>query len=378
MAAIDAPSPSGPLPSSEEGPETQPSGLPRRGIVPRRPRRTVSWFTAGFGATLGGVLAYSLADEVLRISQLVVLLMLAFFVAVSLDPFVRWLERRRVRRGVAVAVVLLAFTAVFAGFLALVIAPVTSEVQAFARSLPRWLQELRDHHSRLGRLEDRYHLIDKVKGELGSSSSSGVVSGLLGAGQAIFSTLSDFVIVMVVTMYFMAGLPQIKTFAHRFVPGSRRARAEALTEEIFVRTGRYMLGNLATSAIAGLATFIWCQITDVPYAAALGIFVALLDLVPMVGSTIGGIVVSLVALAVSLPIAVGTAVFYIAFRVAEDYLIVPRVMKYAVDVHPIVTVVAVLIGGALLGIIGALVAIPAAMALGLLLDEFVFPRIESL
>ncbi|MGI5518199.1 AI-2E family transporter [Streptomyces sp. CA-106131] len=143
------------------------------------------------------------------------------------------------------------------------------------------------------------------------------------------------------------------------------------------RTGRFLLGNIATSAIAGLATFAWCWAVSVPYPAALGVFVALMDLVPIVGSTLAGVIVSLVALSVSLLIAGLTAGFYTAFRLAEDYLIMPRAMKYAVDVHPIVTIVGVLVGGALLGIIGALVAIPVAVAIGIILDEYVFTRTDA-
>ncbi|MDF3289806.1 AI-2E family transporter [Streptomyces silvisoli] len=330
----------------------------------------------GFSLTLGGVLAYFLAQEVIRISELLVMLLLSLFVAISLDPIVRWLVRHRMRRGWAVALVVVAFAAVLAGFVALVVPPVMEEVTAFVHAVPGWLQQLHDHHSTLGRLEDRYHLINKAKQQL-SSGGSDILDGLLGAGQLVVSTVTATVVVVVVSLYFMVGLPRIKDFCYRFVPGSHRERVAALTEEIVVRTGRYMLGNLATSGIAGLATFAWCAGTQIPYSAALGVLVALMDLVPMVGSTIGGIAVSLVALSVSLPIAIATAVFYVLFRLAEDYLIVPRVMRFAVDVHPIVTVVAVLVGGALLGIIGALVAIPAAMALGLFLDEFVFPRIEA-
>ncbi len=335
-----------------------------------------SWFGVGFSLTLGGVLAYSLAQEVLRISELLVTLLLSLFVAISLDPIVRWLVRHRLRRGWAVALVVVAFAAVLTGFVALVVPPVADEVTAFVHAVPGWLQQLHDHHSTLGRLEDRYHLVNKAKQQL-SSGGSNILDGLLGASQMVLSTLTETVVVVVVSLYFMVGLPRIKDFCYRFVPGSHRDRVTALTEEIIVRTGRYMLGNLATSGIAGLATFAWCAATGIPYPAALGVFVALMDLVPMVGSTIGGIAVSLVALSLSLPIAIATAVFYVLFRLAEDYLIVPRVMRFAVDVHPIVTVVAVLIGGALLGIIGALVAIPAAMALGLFLDEFVFPKIKS-
>ncbi|GGY62233.1 hypothetical protein GCM10010326_66360 [Streptomyces xanthochromogenes] len=192
----------------------------------------------------------------------------------------------------------------------------------------------------------------------------------------VLNALVSTAIVITVTLYCMAGLPAIKTFCYRFVARSRRERVQRVSEEIMNRTGRFMLGNLVTSAIAGVATFAWCAATGVPYAAALGIFVALMDLIPIVGSTLAGIAVSLIALSVSLPIAVATAAFYIVFRLVEDYLIVPRTMKFAVDVHPLVTIVAVLAGGALLGIIGALVAIPVAVATGLLLDEYVFPRTD--
>jgi predicted PurR-regulated permease PerM len=338
-----------------------------------------SWFKIGFDLTLGAALAYMLVKAVTRVADVLILVLLALFVAVSLEPIVAWLTRMGLRRSAAVVVVLLAFAAGLAGFLALVIPPVSSEATMFANNVPGWLQQLHDHHSALGRLEDRYQIIEKAQKEVGSgSAATSVLNGVLDASALLISTITSFVVVITLTLYFMAGLPAIKRFGYRFVPGSRRTRVEALSEEILARTGRFMLGNLVTSGIAGVATFVWLEITGVPYAAALGIFVALMDLVPMIGSTVGGIVVSLIALVVSLPVAIATAVFYIAFRLIEDYLITPRAMKFAVDVHPIVTVVGVLVGGSLLGIIGALVAIPVAVGIGLILDEVVFPRIAKL
>jgi len=114
----------------------------------------------------------------------------------------------------------------------------------------------------------------------------------------------------------------------------------------------------------------------IPYPILLGLFVALMDLIPVIGSTIGGAVVSLVALTVSLPVAIATLAFYIAYRLAEDYLLVPRIMGSTVKVPAVVSVVAVLAGGALLGIVGALVAIPVAAALLLLLREVTFRRLD--
>lgn len=337
-----------------------------------------SWFGIGFGTGLGAVLAWLLVQTVLRISELLTLLLLAVFIAVSLEPVVAWLCRRGLRRGWSVVAVVAGFAGLLAGFVALVIPPVSAAVTALTDAVPRWRDELHDHHSTLGRLEDHYHLIEKAQAQLGSGGgASRVAGGVLGAGQLVISAVTSTVIVITVTLYVMAALPAIKQFCYRFVPGTRRERVEAVAETILARVGRFMLGNIVTSVIAGVATFVWCAVIGVPYPAALGFFVALMDMIPVVGSTVGGVVVSLAALSVSLPVAIATAVFYIGFRLAEDYLIMPRAMRFAVDVHPVVTVVAVLTGGSLLGIIGGLVAIPAAVALGIVLDEYVFPRTDA-
>ncbi|MER5863318.1 AI-2E family transporter [Kitasatospora sp. NPDC002040] len=370
-APDDAPVPTLTAARRGSGPRMRPPSTGRR-----TPKAT-SWFGLGFGVALGALVAWHLVDTVLQLSSLLTLLLLSVFIAVSLEPLVAWLERCRLRRAWSVTVVVIGLSGVLAGFLAVVIPPVSGEVGSFVEAVPGWLQQVHDHQSTLGRLEDQYHLVERAKSQLSATgSASGVFGGVLGAGRLLVSTVTASVIVISVTLYVMAALPAIKTFCYRFVPNSRRPEVERITEEILSRTGRYMLGNLVTSALAGVATFAWCAATGVPYAGALGIFVAVMDMVPMVGSTIGGIVVSLVALTVSLPIALATAGFYIAFRLLEDYLIMPRAMKFVVDVHPIVTVVAVLVGGALLGLVGALVAVPAAVALGLVLDEYVFPRTD--
>ncbi|MEU0599948.1 AI-2E family transporter [Streptomyces sp. NPDC006393] len=271
---------------------------------------------------------------------------------------------------------LLAFVLCLAGFIALIAQPDADEIDSLTKAIPKWLTQLHDRHTLLGHLEDRYHLISKVRSALASGGSS-VLGGLLGAGKMVLSLVTSVVILVVVTIYLMVALPEFKQFGFHFVAASRRARVEAVTDEILTRTGRFMLANLATSGTAGLVTFAWRAGIGVPYPAALGFFVTLMDLIPVVGSTVAGVAVSLVALSVSLPIAAATAGFCVGFRLAEDYLIMPRVMKYAVDVHPVVTVVGVLVGGALLGIIGALVAVPAAVAIGILLDEHVFPRADA-
>ena len=177
-------------------------------------------------------------------------------------------------------------------------------------------------------------------------------------------------------IYFLAAMPRIRLFLYRLAPRSRRTRVILLGDEVVTKVGGFLLGNLLTSGIAGLGTFLWMVALGIPYPLLLGLFVALADLIPVVGSTVGGIVVSLVALTVSVPVALATLGFYVAYRLAEDYLLVPRVIGHTVRISAVVSIVAVLIGGALMGIIGALVAIPVAAVLRLLLDEIVFPRLD--
>jgi predicted PurR-regulated permease PerM len=137
-----------------------------------------------------------------------------------------------------------------------------------------------------------------------------------------------------------------------------------------------VLGNLLISLITAVLTFIWLIAFGVPYPLLLAVLVAVLDLIPIIGSTLAGIVVALVALTVSLPISLATVVFFIALRLIEDYLLVPRIIGRTVQVPPLVTVVAVLLGGALLGIVGALLAIPIAAAILLLAREILFPQLD--
>ncbi len=212
--------------------------------------------------------------------------------------------------------------------------------------------------------------------KLVTSRGSSLIGGVLGAGALVLSTASSILAVLVLSVYFLAGLPRIKLFAYRLVPHSRRPRVILIGDEILAKVGGYVLGNFLTSVIAGAGTYVWMLAFGIPYPLLLGMFVALLDLIPVIGSTIGGAVVTVVALTVSLPVAVGTLAFYISYRLAEDYLIVPRIMGRTVEVPAIVSLVAVLIGGVLLGIVGALVAIPAAAAIRLILHEVVIRRLD--
>jgi predicted PurR-regulated permease PerM len=345
-------------------------GRPGRAMNRRSP------FYIGLTAAAGVAITYGVAELIVRARSLLILIGLALFIAVGLDPVVTWLTRRNVPRWAAVLAVILAAIGVAAGFLALAIPPLTSQATALVHAMPHYIHELENHNSALGRLNARYHIQQNLTQMLTTKGST-LVGGILGAGEIVLSTVSSTLLVGVLTIYFLADLPQIKRFGYRLVPASRRPRAILITEEILARIGGYMLGNLLTSVIAGAGTFVWMLALGIPYPFLLALLVALLDLIPIVGSTIGGAVVTLVALTVSVPVAAATLGFYIAYRLAEDYLITPRVMNRTVEVPAVVTLIAVLIGGTLLGIIGALVAIPLAAAIHLLLNEVAFRRLDA-
>jgi predicted PurR-regulated permease PerM len=343
---------------------------------PGKPLDRRSPFFIGMTAAAGVAVTYGLVELVIRARSVLVLIGLALFIAAGLDPAVTWLTRFRVPRWAAVLAVLAATLGVFAGFLVAAIPPLAAQASALAGHLPHYLHSLSDPHSSLGRFNVRYHLVKKAQ-QLLTTHGGDIASGVLGAGEVVLSAVGSIVVMGVLTVYFLAGLPKIKLFLYRLAPRSRRPRVILIGDEIFTKVGGYLLGNVLTSVIAGLGTYVWMLIFGIPYPALLGLLVALLDLIPVIGSTIGGAIVSLIALTVSLPVAISTLCFYVGYRLAEDYLLVPRIMGRTVKVPAMATVVAVLIGAALLGLIGALVAIPAAAAVRLLLNEVTFRRMDS-
>ena len=344
--------------------------------IPGRPINRRSPFMIGLAGAFGVAVTYGLVELFIRARAVLIIIGLAMFIAAGLDPVVGWLVRHRFPRWAAVLTVILAGVAIVGGFFAAAIPPMASEGTALAHQIPHYMASLQDKNSELGKLNTKFKVEPRLE-SLISTGGSSLIGGVLGAGELVLSTASSILAIIVLSIYFLAGLPRIKVFAYRLVPHSRRPRTILIGDEILAKVGGYVLGNFLTSVIAGAGTYFWMLAFGIPYPLLLGLFVAFLDLIPVVGSTVGGAVVTLVALTVSLPVAIGTLIFYVAYRLAEDYLIVPRIMGRTVQVPAIVSLVAVLIGGVLLGIIGALVAIPVAAAVRLLLNEILIRRLDE-
>jgi predicted PurR-regulated permease PerM len=343
----------------------RPFGLPGRPMSQRSP------FYVAFVATLGVAAAAAICEAVIKASGVLILILVAGFIAVGLDPVVGWLTDRGWRRGLAVATVLLATLGLIGLFIATAVPAITTEYDHLHNSVPEYLHRLQRRHDSIGNLARKVHISSK------QISNALSYKGVVSISKTILSTVVTTLTIVVLTCYFLANLPAIKRAAYRLAPRTRRARVGLLSDEILRLVGGYLLGNVITSGIAGAAMSIFLLAVGVPDAIFLGLLVALFDLIPMIGAPVAGVIVALIALSVSLPTAIATVAFTLVFRLVEDYLLSPRVMKKTVEVAPIITVVSVLIGGALLGIVGALIAVPVAAALDLIRREVFQPVLDD-
>lgn len=346
---------------------------PQRDIGLRFDRR--SPFVIGLGAAAGVAVTYAGVRVLIAAAPSLVLIGLAFFLAVGLEPAAVGLVRRGLPRWAATTTVFAVAAVLIGAFIAAAVPPLSAQTRQLIDQAPHYIEQAQNHSSTIGRLNDRFHLQQRITDAVDKSGGS-LFGALVAAGTAVFGVVADTLIVVVLTIYFLVDLPRIRTTLYRLVAHTRRPRAVIIGDKVFAKVGAYVLGNVATSVIAGAATAMWLIVFGVPYPVLLGLFVGLLDLVPIVGSTVAGVVVSAVALSVSLPVCIATAVFFIAYRLVEDYVLVPKIIGRFVKVSGVVTIVAVLIGAQLLGILGALIAIPIAAAAQLLIEELLFPRID--
>ncbi|WP_081665466.1 AI-2E family transporter [Mycobacterium sp. UM_CSW] len=345
--------------------------LGRRG----QPFNRRSPFVVGLTASAGVAVTYGAVLVLGSMSSVLVLIGVAMFFALGLETAVSWLVNRRVPRWAAVTIVLTAVFALIAGTLAATIPPLVQEARQLVDQLPHYLQHAQDRSSLIGRINERVHLQQRIT-DLVNGSGRFTVAGIVRTGSEVFGVMSHVGIVAMLTVYFLADMRRIRAGFYRLMPNSRRPRAILIGDEVVAKFGAYLFGNVLTSVIAGAATFVWCLVLDVPYAVLLGVVVAVLDLFPY-GSTVGGFIVAAVALSVSIPVAIVTVLFYMGFRLGEDYLLTPKIIGRAVRVPAGVTVVAVLLGAAWLGVVGALVAIPLAAAVQLLMQQLLFPVLDE-
>src|SRR4051794_18750087 len=303
------------------------------------------------------------------------LLAAAAFIAVALSGPVNYLDRR-MRRGFAITIVYFGLLLLPVGLGALVIPPVVSSVETFAQNAPQYANDARDFiekNKTLRGLQDKYDIagqLQKKAGDLpGKVGDAASVLGDIGLG--LVNSLFKLVTILILTAFMLgSGRSWVDGFL-RWQPPARAARIRRISERIATAVGSYVAGALLQAVIAGVTSYIVMAILGIPFRGPLAVLIALLDLIPLVGATIGAVIVGVVTLFVDFPTAtIIWVIWSIVYQQVENTVIQPRIQQRAVDVQPFVVLVAVLFGSTLLGVIGALVAVPLAASLQIVVREW--------
>ncbi len=350
-----------------------PGGLPF-GRPGARISRTSPFYLGFFGA-FGVFVAWALANMMVNARSVVVLVVVAIYLAIGLNPIVEWLIRRRVKRGLAVLIVFVLVIAVF-GLVAVAIVPLlTDQINGLITQAPTWLDELQ-RNERIRDLDEQYKIIEKLQGYITNGDMwTQVFGGIVGVGRVVLSTLFSAFTLLVLTLYFLASLPRTKNAVYTLVPRSRRERVTKLGDEIIERIGAYVGGQLLVAGLAAGSSFLFTSFAGLgEYSVALAIVVGVLGMVPMIGGLLGAAIVTAIGFVSDLKVGIACVIFYLIYQQLENYFIYPRVMQRSVSVPGTITIVAAMLGGSMLGITGALLAVPTAAALLLIIREVIIPR----
>ncbi len=332
-------------------------------------------FYIGFVGGLGLLLAYWLFEALIGIGSVLLLVVVSFFLAAGLNPSVEFLERRGVRRAFACALVIVAAIGMLALFIVAIVPVIADQIRLLTDNAPMWLDQLQENQ-KVQELNDEYQIVDKAKDFVADGDFiSTLFGGALGFGLKIVSALFNAFIILVLTLYFLASLNTTTHAIYRLAPASRRERVAKLGDKVIHNIGGYVSGAFVVALCAGFSSLIFLYFTEVrEYAVALAFVVAVLDVIPMIGATLGAVVVCAIAFATDVKSGIAAVIFYIVYQQIENYVIYPRVMGRTVDLPGAVIVIAALVGTALLGVIGALLAIPAAAAVLLVIREVVIKQ----
>ncbi len=334
-------------------------------------------FAIGFFITLGALTAFGLVFGLYRISSVVVLVMLALYMALGLNPLVDRLAARGVRRGFAVFLVALSAIAVLALAFWAVLPVAYEQINRLLLNAPSLLQELRAN-PQIAELDARYEIINRVSTFLTSGELlTALFGGLMGASQAVAGLVFSSMMTIVLTLYFLASMESVKGAILDLAPASRRARVRYLANEMFSRIGGYVTGLFIVITCAATVAFVFLSVVGLgQYALALAVVVALCAVIPLIGSTLSMIIVSIVAFTFSPTQGFITLAFFLTYQQVDNYFIQPRVFQRSVSVPGPLVILAAVCGGVLYGLLGALLAIPSMAALMLLYREVLIPALN--
>jgi predicted PurR-regulated permease PerM len=338
------------------------------------PERVVDFRTRTVLRVLLIILCVAVTLEVVWVARHVLAwVVIALFLALALNPLVSWIQRRTpLTRGPAIGlaylIVLIVIVAIGASFLPKLI----DEVNGFVQALPNYVHDLTHGRGRLGFLETKYHVVEKVREQVqngGAKRLLGLSGAALSVTKSIVSLIAATVTIVFLTFFMLLEGGAWMDRIYSLFPDGSQARVRRVGDDIYKTVGGYVTGNILISVIAGASMTVVLLIMGVPYAVALGLLVAVLDLIPLAGATLAGIVVTIVAALHTIPAGVVVVVFVIVYQQVENHFLQPVIYGRTVQLSALAVIVSVLVGSELAGILGALAAIPVAGTLQVLIRD---------
>ena len=360
-----------PATPSHEQPVNDLTAPPRRGLA------TYSPFRLGLTAAIGFGLAYVLFRALEHGKDTLLLLALSLFLAAGLDPAVRRIESTGLPRGLSVAIVFLGVLGFLTGMVLAVVPPLVSQTATFLHNLPGYVEDLQQNR-RIAELDQRFGVLDSIQSRIeGSAFLQQAAGNLLSVGTTVATTIFEVFTLAILTLYFLAYLRDITAFAYRLTPASRRPQVSRIGDKIVAQIGAYVVGTAALALLRGAFTLVFLWAVGVPYPLALAFIAAILDLAPVVGTVLAGVVVSTVVLLESIPTGIGVIGFFVAYETVARMLFLPRLLDRSVRISPAAALVGALAGYTMLGVIGFLISIPLVAVITLIMREVVVPRQAS-
>lgn len=353
----------------------------------RTPARLVTAHLArplalGFTVTLGGLLAVALALAFRNLSSILISITLALFIALGLDPIVRALERRGLSRPVALAIVSVAAVVLFLAVLGLLLPIVARQLVALLRNIPAYFDAIMGSAG--------YRWLDDNLGDgltslttelealiLSPATIAAIGGGVLQAGAGLLGGVVSGIVVFVLTLYFTASLGSMKQAFYRLTPAWSRPQVAGLTERITRSVGAYLKGMVVLAFLNAVFVLVAHGVLGLPFGALMAVAAFFITLIPLIGTATFWVLGTLLALLTGPGTAFAFAVVYAIYMEIEAYVLTPRVMRRAVQVPGALVVIGALIGGTLLGFLGALVAIPVTASILLITREVVLPRQDA-
>jgi len=313
-----------------------------------------------------------------RIRSVLELVLVAGFLAMALGPPVDYLVRHHIKRGIAILLVYLGLATAIFGVGLLIVPPIVDQVNGLSKDIPGYVQDLRKSKT-FRRYDDKYHISKKLNEQAAKLPSKlGEAAGTLqNITVGVFGALVKLVTVLTMAFFLLLDGGKILDFFLRLRGRGEEERLRGVFEGIYRSVAGYVAGNLLISFIAGGVTYATLKILGVPFAAPLAVLMGFLDLIPLVGATIGGFVIGAVTAFTDFPTAtIVWVIVLIVYQQVENNLLQPLIYKRTVQVAPLLTIVAVLIGSVLLGVLGVLIAIPIAGAIQIVVRD-IWDRRES-